>query len=107
MINYIDMMLVALLTIYIVDISGFKRSWRILVAKLLHIRELRPLPPFDCSLCMVWWVGIAYSLIVGTLSLPMLSFIALLSFLSVPIGQLFILIREGMNKIVSQLMELL
>lgn len=101
----IDLILVAFITIYIVDLSGFTDSWRAALAKALHVKELKPLPPFDCSLCMVWWVCLAFLLISAKLSIPMVAFSALLSLMSVPFGQLLILLREGFIKLVNKLME--
>lgn len=101
----IDLILVALVTIYIVDLSGFTDSWRAGLAKALHVKELKPLPPLDCSLCMVWWVCLIYSLIVGTFSIPVVAFIALLSFLSVPLGQLLQLVREAFLKVINLMMD--
>ena len=102
---YIDLLLVAAITIYIVDLSGFTESWRGILARWLHISEsaLRPLPPFDCGKCATWWVCIIYSTCTGTFSLPILAYIALLSFLSVPIGQLFIFLREGLNALIGKM----
>lgn len=101
--TYIDLLLVAAITIYIVDLSGFTESWRGALAKWLHTKELKPLPPFDCSLCMTWWVCIIYALCTGTFSLGILAYIALLSFLSLPLGQIFIFIREGMLFLIGKM----
>ena len=101
---YIDLLLVALVTIYIVDISGFTDSWRDAVARCLKISHLRPLPPFDCGKCMTWWVCIIYTICVGQLSLWTIAFSALLSHLSVPIGGVLIFIRERLNWLVNKLM---
>lgn len=101
---YIDLLLVALITIYIVDISGFTESWRSLVATKLHISHLKPLPPFDCSLCMTWWVCLIYALCVGQISLGTIAFSALLSHLSNPIGGFMIFIRECCNWIINKVM---
>lgn len=99
----IDLILVAFITIYIVDLSGFTDSWRAALAKALQVKELKPLPPFDCSLCMVWWVCIIYSLCTGSFSLATLAYIALLSFLSIPLGQFFIFIREGLCWVINKM----
>lgn len=104
--QYIDILLVAAITIYIVDLSGFTESWRSLVASLLGVKALKPLPPFDCGQCMVWWVCIIYSIITGSFSLLMLSYIAILSFLSIPIGQLLIFIKEALIAITNILSRL-
>ena len=101
---YIDLLLVAFITIYVVDISGFTESWRSLVATKLHISHLKPLPPFDCSLCMTWWVCLIYALCTGHLNLGTIAFAALLSHLSNPIGELMIFIREWMTHIIDRLM---
>ena len=101
---YIDLLLVALITIYIVDISGFTESWRSLVATKLHISHLKPLPPFDCSLCMTWCVCLIYALCVGQISLGTIAFSALLSHLSNPIGGVMIFIREWITWLVNKLM---
>ena len=103
---YLQLLLVAAVTIYIVDLSGFTQSWRSAVAGWLKISEssIRPLKPFDCSLCMTWWVCLIYALIEGQLSLPVIAYSALLSFLSVPIGQAMIFIREWLSWITDKLM---
>ena len=102
---YIDLLLIAAITIYIVDLSGFTESWRGMIAKWLNISEsaLRPLPPFDCGKCATWWACIIYSLCTGSFSLAILAYIALLSFLSIPLGQFFIFIREGLNYLISKM----
>lgn len=103
---YIDLLLVALITIYIVDISGFTESWRTALARSLKISEsaMRPLKPFDCGKCMTWWVCLIYPICTGDISLGTIAFAALLSHLSNPIGELMIFIREWMIHIIDRLM---
>lgn len=101
---YIRLILVALVTIYIVDISGFTQSWRDALARWLHISTLRPLKPFDCGKCMTWWVCLIYPICTGDISLGTIAFAALLSHLSNPIGELMIFIREWMIHIIDRLM---
>lgn len=99
----------ALITIYIVDLSGFTDSWRSALARCLHIKveNLRSLKPFDCGQCMTWWCCNIYAVIMHNWSLPMMAFIALLAFLSYPIGQFLIFIREGILTLINKLMSLL
>lgn len=103
---YIDLLLVALVTIYIVDLSGFTQSWRALVAKFIGVSEkaLKPLPPFDCGLCMTWWVCIIYALCCSQLNIYTLAYSALLSFLSVPLGQVLMVAREWLISLTNKLM---
>lgn len=101
---YLRLLLVALVTIYIVDISGFTESWRKWVANKLHISKMKSLPPFDCGLCMTWWVCIIYALCVGQLSLWTIAYSALLSHLSLPLGEAMIFIREWITWVINKLM---
>jgi hypothetical protein len=103
---YIDLLFLAAITIYIVDLSGFTEEWRGALTRRIGAKQLRPIKPFDCGQCMTWWVGIIYSLCVGEFSLPILAYIAALSFLSFPIGQMMIFIREGMLSLVNKMMKL-
>lgn len=102
----IDLILVALVTIYIVDLSGFTETL-LKVISAYKGRKITELKPFSCSLCMVWWVCLIYAVIVGNLTIPVVALIALLSLLSVPYGQLLILIREAFLKLINKLMDLL
>lgn len=102
----IDIILVALVTIYIVDLSGVTETL-LKVISAYKGRKITELKPFTCSICMVWWVCLIYAAIVGNLTIPVVALIALLSFLSVPLGQLLILIREAFLKVINKLMNLL
>lgn len=102
----IDLILVALVTIYIVDLSGFTETL-LKVISAYKGRKITELKPFSCSLCMVWWVCLIYAVIVGNLTIPVVALIALLSLLSVPSGQFLILIRDAFLKVINKLMDLL
>ena len=102
----IDLILVALVTIYIVDLSGFTETL-LKVISAYKGRKITELKPFSCSLCMVWWVCLIYAVIVGNLTIPVVALIALLSLLSVPFGQLLMLIREVFLKVINKVMDLL
>ena len=102
----IDLILLALVTIYIVDLSGFTETL-LKVISAYKGRKITELKPFSCSLCMVWWVCLIYAAIAGILTIPVVALIALLSLLSVPCGQLLILIREAFLKVITKLMDLL
>ena len=101
---YIDIILVALVTIYIVDISGFTESWRGILMEKLRISRMRPLKPFDCGKCMTWWVCILYALCSGHFNMGTIALSALLSHLSNPLGETLIFIREWFTWAINKLM---
>ena len=100
---YIEIILAALVAIYVVDVSGFTDSWRAALARLLHVRELRPLPPFDCGKCAAFWTAIITASVLGEFSVTTVALAALLSLLSLPIGQAMIFIREGLAALIDRL----
>lgn len=95
--------LIALIVVYIVDVSGFTTSWRTAVARMLHHREenLRPLKPFDCGQCMTWWVTLIYTFCTEGLSVTGIATCAVLALLSVPMGNLLLLARDICDNIVT------
>lgn len=81
---YIELLLLAAIIVYIVDLSGFTQSWRGALEKALGIKapnRLRALPPFDCSKCLVWWGALAWTVFVRhECSLLNVAYCAALSF---------------------------
>lgn len=100
---YLQLLLLALVVIFVVDLSGFTQAWRAIVAKALGVASLRPLPPFDCSLCMVWWVCLIFALCNGEATIPALAYIALLAYLSMPMANLLRALRELLLRLTDKL----
>lgn len=99
---YLELFLVAVVTVYIVDISGFTDSWRAALAHLLRVKALKPLPPFDCGKCMTWWACLVYAICVHRFTLGVVAFSAVLSLCSIPIGQVLIFIRESLAWLIGK-----
>ena len=100
----VELILVALVTIYVVDLSGFTDTWLKFLSAYKG-RKITELKPFSCSLCMVWWVCLTYLVTTSQLTLSLVAFTALLSFLSIPMGQILVLLREVMLYIINKLMS--
>ena len=98
---YLQLPVLAVIVVYVVDVSGFTDSWRRLLARWLHVPELRPLPPFDCGLCATWWACLIWTAVQGELSLLTVLESALLSLVSIPIGALLVFIREALIYIID------
>ena len=102
----VELILVALITIYVVDLSGFTDTWLKFLSAYKG-RKITELKPFSCSLCMVWWVCLTYLVTTSQLTLSLVAFTALLSFLSIPMGQILVMLREVMLHIINKLMSML
>lgn len=92
-----DILFLSLVVIYIVDLSGFTDAWLSALSRWLG-RTVTQFKPFTCSLCMTWWSGIVYLLVTGRFCLSLLAYVAAFSFLSLPIGEILIFIRETLLK---------
>lgn len=100
---YIQQLILAAVVVFIVDCSGFTEAWRGALARALKVRELRPLKPFDCSLCMVWWCCLLYPVFVGQFSLLTIATAAALSLLSRTISSVFLFIVDWMDWLIDTL----
>lgn len=100
--DYIDILLLALVVVYVVDISGIIDTLKETIGKVLHIKVGR-LRSLDCSLCMVWWVCLIYAICVGSFSIPMLAYISLLSFLAIRLADLMRLISDIIGSFIEQI----
>lgn len=94
---FVDILLLSLVVVWIVDLSGFTQSWMNALSRWLN-RQVRPVKPFACSLCMTWWAGIVYAVATGNFTLSVVAFVALMAFLSFPISQFLIFIHETLLK---------
>ena len=91
--NYIDLFEITVIVVIIVDISGFVDSVKTLIGKVLHINNVK-LKPLDCSLCMTFWVSMAYLIYANELSITTLMFSLLISVMTPVIQDLIYLIRD-------------
>lgn len=98
---YTDILLLSLVVIFIVDLSGFTETWLAALSKWLG-RTVRSVKPFSCSLCMTWWCGLAYAIITKTISIPIVAYIAALSYFSFTISQVLIFIHEKLLEWISR-----
>ena len=99
---YIELLLVAVVVIFIVDISGWTDTWLGWLSKFTTKYgrgPVRDFPPFTCSLCMTWWCCLAWLLIRGQFTLPLVAYSAGLATFSNTIQNLCISIREVLNRL--------
>ena len=104
--TYTQLLLVAAITTYIVELSGFTAAWRNAVAKALGVPRLKPLPPFDCGKCMTWWACLLWTwLVCHDITLQTVAFCALLSFASPYAGTILGAALEAVRNIFNRLAD--
>lgn len=95
----IDLLIITLVLVFIIDLSGIIGEIERMMQKKLQ-RKVVIRKPLSCSLCMTWWTGLIYILITG-FSIPMLGYVALLSFLTPIFKDMLLVIRELMQKVLN------
>jgi hypothetical protein len=104
----LNILLIAVVTVCIVDISGFTDSWKSAFKRLVTRGRMSDpyysLKPFDCSLCMTFWSGLVYLWVTHSFTLWMVTFLLLISVMTPVIKDFIILIRETLIKIIRLLL---
>lgn len=97
----IDLFLITLIIVFIIDISGFIDEMETILSKWLKGKARVP-KPFSCSLCMTWWTGLIYLLIIGEFTLLWIATVALFALLSGVLATLLICVRETLNWVIEK-----
>lgn len=107
--TYLQLLLVAAVVLYIVDLSGFTDSWRDALSRALGIKapnRLRALPPFDCGACLTWWASLAWAAFVcREFTLPVVAYCAALAALEPLAVSVAACIRETVNNICNTITD--
>lgn len=102
---YIRYLLIAAIVVYIVDLSGFTQSWKGYISSKFGGR-CKIGKPFDCSLCMTWWVCLILAHCLGDVSLPIVAYIAALSLFADVLGQIIMIFKEAVKMALRHLYNL-
>lgn len=102
---YINILLIAVIVVCIVDISGFIDTLKSALNKLLTKGKFSnsnyTLKPFDCSLCMTFWIGLIYLIINNQLTLLNVSILLLIAVSTPIINDTIRLIQDLITKIIN------
>ena len=107
----INLILISAIVVFIVDISGavdsLKSGLKWILTKGKMNNSDYSLKPIDCSLCMSFWCGIIYLLVINEFTLPYLAFVCLLACFSGIIKSSILLVEDVFNKIIQLIDKLL
>lgn len=104
-----EMICLTVITVFVIDISGFTDTWKKWLADFIgkDVKQLKPLKPFTCSLCMTHHTLVIWLLCTGQFTLPYWAFACVLAALSSQIGQFINLIRYAVETAINRLFHLL
>lgn len=98
-----DLLLIGISMTYIIDLSGVTTTLRKIIWRLKN--KYKPMPddyypkPFTCSLCMTFWLSLAYLIIIGKLSLLTFLFACANSYLTTTYYQMMMTGKMMVDKI--------
>lgn len=104
----LDLLLITFVICFIIDISGIVESVKKLIStKLLGFKSTDfSIKPFDCSLCMTWWVGLIYIYCIGQMSILGVFVVAMFSFMASNITVLMLAIKDLIGSLINKIFDL-
>ena len=99
---YYDILLIATIYVFGLDISGFWQALSSAIKRwLTGGRMSRPfeLKPFSCSLCMTFWTGLLYLLLTHHLTIANAAFVCLVAMLTPRIKDLLLVVDGLLAKV--------
>ena len=97
----IHLTLIAVITTIVIDMTDFITSIKNVIKKYLNIKGNIALKPFDCSLCMTFWLCTIYLLIYNQLSLKYITITLLLAISTEIIQSLIRLAQDIITKLID------
>ena len=108
----INLFILTCIIVFIIDLSGFVDE----MVKRLYYKYIKvgdyhtlipKLKPLTCSLCLSFWVDLIYLLITSQFTIIMIGYVCLLSFLTPIIGDILVMIKDVLNKIINLIYKLI
>lgn len=100
----INLLILCNIIVFIIDISGVVDVIKKKLFKWLYPnKQYRyfTLKPFDCSLCLTFWLGLLYLILAHTLTFPYMLFVCLLAFMTPVFKSIWLLIQDFLIKIIE------
>lgn len=103
----INLLLIQLIIVFIIDLSGVMNSVKLTLSKWLTKGKVAStdyrIKPFDCSLCMTWWVGLIYLFLAHSFTLPYVAIVAGFAFLTSTSKDTLLTIKDILTWILNQI----
>lgn len=101
-----NLLLITLITVIIVDISGFPNSIKTGLSKWLNKnKSIISIKPFDCSFCMNFWISLIYLIIHKDVTINNIALVLVLSTLTPTMKDLINLTKDIMTKFINTIYD--
>lgn len=97
-----DLALIMWVCVFVIDASGFRDTVLALASRILG-GPVKSLKPLTCSLCMTWWLGLAYLLVTRSFSIGGVAMVAAVALISQPVASLVGALLDFINRIINKI----
>lgn len=101
----LNILLIAIITVIVIDLSGFIQSLESGLSKWLNVNAHIP-RPWSCSFCMSHHLSLIYIILTGHFSLPLWALIFLISYMTPIIKDTLIFLKDMASQIITILYKL-
>lgn len=104
----LDMTIITLITVFVIDMTDFIPSTKRMIYRVIAKKPGRDdwtFKPFDCSLCMTFWLSLTYLLITSSLTLPHLLYACLCSYFTPVIRETYGLAYDFAVSVIAGIRE--
>lgn len=105
----IDLILINLITVFIIDQSGVVDSFKSIMKSILTKGKMKDpdysLKPFDCSLCMTFWLSLIYLFVTNHISVPYFAIACLNSYIAQYTNDLFIVFKHFWSIMMDKILK--
>lgn len=102
----LTLLLTTIFIVFVIDLSGFTDTWKGWLSRWLGVQVGR-VKPFDCSLCMSFWVNTIIALCASRDLLASLAMGAIFAFLADVIAEALHLIKDILRAVLNALYKLI
>lgn len=96
----LNLILLQIIIVFIIDLSGIVPHIKTFISSYLTNHKIKSsdfsFKPFDCSLCMMHWVGLIYIICIG-FTIPLYCLVCILSLFTAPMSNLLLTIIDKIN----------
>ena len=102
------LLLIAFITVFIIDYSGFIDEMDKILTKVLKSKTPLHIPkPFSCSLCSTFWLGLIYLICVNQFTLLNIAGVIVVSAFTPEILAFIYLMKDLFNSIIDSVCKIM
>lgn len=95
-----NILLIAIITVIVIDLSGFIQSLEARLSKWLNVNAHIP-RPFSCSFCMCHHLSLLYIILTGHFSLALWALIFIISYMTPIIKDILIFLKDISSQMIT------